>query len=112
MYLKLVRQMRTALFICAGLAIIQDALDEDSCRFWTTTVERLEVEGPLGRLWCDTRQTEAEQGWPRPPRVKAATLPRLRFTELPPFDKSTRTINDCIGRARWWERRPGGGEVL
>lgn len=35
--------------------IIQDALDEDSCRFWTTTVERLEVEGPLGRLWCDAK---------------------------------------------------------
>jgi hypothetical protein len=92
--------------------LIQDELDEDSCRFWTSTVERLEAEGPLGRLWCDARQTEAEQGWPPPPRVKAATLPRLRLTELPPYDKSTRTINDCIGKARWWERRPGGGEVL
>ncbi len=92
--------------------IIQDQLDQDSCRFWTTTVERLEVEGPLGRLWCDARETKAEQGWPPPPRVKTAMLPRLRLTELPPLDKSTRTINDCIGRARWWERRPGGGEVL
>ncbi len=92
--------------------IIQDQLDPDSCRFWTTTVERLEVEGPLGRLWCDARQTTAEQGWPPPPRVKAATLPRVRLTALPPYDKSTRTIDDCIGKARWWERRPGGGEVL
>ncbi len=92
--------------------IIQDELDEDSCRFWTTTVERLEVEGPLGRLWCDSRETKAEQGWPPPPRVEAAKLSRLRLTELPSIEKSTRTINDCIGKPGWWERRPGGGDVI
>lgn len=92
--------------------IIQDELDEDSCRFWTSTVERLEAEGPLGRLWCDARQTKAEERWPPPSRVEPARLARLRLTELPPIEKSTRTISDCIGKPRWWERRPGGGEVL
>jgi hypothetical protein len=92
--------------------ILQDESSRSSCRFWTSTVERLEAEGPLGRLWCDAKETEAEQVWPPPPRMEAAKLPRRRLTELPPFEKSGRTINDCIGKPRWWERRPGGGEVL
>jgi len=91
--------------------IIQDELDEDSCRFWTSTVERLEAESPLGRLWCAAEETEAEHGWPAP-RREAVTLPRRRLTELPPYEKSQRTIDDCIGKPGWWERRPGGGEVL
>jgi len=92
--------------------IIQDELDEDSCRFWTSTVERLEAEGPLGRLWCAAEDTEAEHGWPPSPRREAVMMPRRRLTELPPYEKSQRTINDCIGKPGWWERRPGGGEVL
>ncbi|MDQ6884156.1 MAG: replication-relaxation family protein [Candidatus Dormibacteraeota bacterium] len=92
--------------------LIQDELDEDSCRFWTSTVERLEAEGPLGRVWCAAEETEAEHGWPPPPRREAVTLPRRRLAELPPYEKSQRTINDCIGKPGWWERRPGGGEVL
>jgi hypothetical protein len=92
--------------------ILQDESSRSSCRFWTSTVERLEAEGPLGRLWCDATETKAEQAWPPPPRIEAAKLLRRRLTELPPFEKSGRTINDCIGKLGWWERRPGGGEVL
>ncbi|HEV2014551.1 MAG TPA: replication-relaxation family protein [Candidatus Dormibacteraeota bacterium] len=92
--------------------IIQNEFPGDSCRFWTSTVERLEAAGPLGRLWCAAEKTEAEDAWPPPLRTEAATLPRRRLTELPPYEKSGRTINDCIGKPGWWERRPGGGEVL
>jgi len=92
--------------------LLQDESSRSSCRFWTSTVERLEAEGPLGQLWCDAKETKAEQAWPPPARLEAARLPRLRLTELPPLEKSKRTINDCIGRPGWWDRRPGGGEVL
>jgi len=82
------------------------------CRFWTTSVDRLEREGPLGRLWCDAdggrEDDESDSVEPR----QTETLLRLRLSELPPEDASTRTIADCIGRAGWWERRPAGGEVL
>jgi hypothetical protein len=80
------------------------------CHFSTTTRQRLEAEGPLGRLWCNAEQTQDEQVWPAPQR-QPADSPRVRLVDLPPFEKSERGITHCVGRPGWWERRPGGGEV-
>jgi hypothetical protein len=100
-------------------AIIQEEFDEHACRFCTTTVGRLDAEGPVGRIWYDTQGREERdddeedaRSSPPPPRIKATVGARRRLTELPPYGESTRTIADCIGKPRWWERRPGGAEVL
>jgi hypothetical protein len=100
-------------------AIIQEEFDEDACRFWTTTVGRLDTEGPLGRIWCDAGEKEeddddAEEGersCPPPSRVEA-TAEQRRLTDLAPYAESSRAVDDCIGKPHWWERRPGGAEVL
>ena len=66
----------------------------DCCRFWTTTVERLHRDGPLGRIW-----------W-------AAGAPErfVQFEELPMQPPSGRPATACIGKPYWWERRPAGGQ--
>ncbi len=74
------------------------------CRFWTTTIDRLEADGPLGPLWCDANHEPGNLH-------KLAQLPRLRLTELTSSEGSERTAKECIGLPGWWERRPGGGEV-
>ncbi len=74
------------------------------CPFWTTTIDRLEADGPLGPVWCDPDHEPGDL-------QKLAQLPRLRLTELPSSEESERTAKECIGLPGWWERRPGGGEV-
>ncbi len=75
------------------------------CRFWTTTIDRLEADGPLGPLWCDANHEPGDLN-------QLAQLPRLRLTELSLTEESERAADECIGRPGWWERRPGGGEVV
>jgi len=94
--------------------IIRDEIDTSSysiCHFWTTTRQRLDAADPLGRLWCNAKETQDEQGGPSK-RQNAADLARVRLTDLPPYGESERTFEHCIGQLNWWERRPGGGEVL
>ena len=85
------------------------------CRFWTTTVDRLDQVGPLGPLWAAVggpdsgKEGDEELDEPKP--VDLNRLRRRRLTDLPARETSERTIADCIGRGNWWERRPGGGEV-
>jgi hypothetical protein len=64
------------------------------CRLWTTAVETAATVGWLGRTWLEIG------GAPR----------RVAFADLPGQPRSARLIADCIGKERWWERRPGGGE--
>jgi hypothetical protein len=85
------------------------------CRFWTTTVDRLDQVGPLGPLWAavggpDWGKDDDEQ-LDEPKPVDLKRLRRRRLTDLRARETSQRTIADCIGRGSWWERRPGGGEV-
>jgi hypothetical protein len=78
------------------------------CRFWTTTIDRIDGVGPLGALWSAV--SRHAPGGDDDDGLEAAR-PRGRLAELPAADRSERTIADCIGQSRWWERRPGGGEV-
>jgi len=71
-----------------------EAGGEESCRFWTATVERLREMGVLGRIWISM------DGMSEP--VQLAALPRQR--------RSCRPAASSIGKPGWWERRPGGGE--
>lgn len=77
--------------------VIADVLPRtaECCRFWTATAPFLEVEGPLGRIWL-------EVGSPEPCL--------LAVGEMAGCPRSNRQVADCIGKPRWWERRPGGGE--
>ncbi len=94
-----------------GLVAAAPGFRRRRCRFWTTTVQRLEQHGPLGPLWCDAGERRNGDGWPPSEPRKPEELPRLRLSDLPPEDTSQRPIADCLGHAAWWERRPGGGEV-
>ena len=97
-------------------AVIEDEFNSDSCRFWTTTVGRLDAEGPLGQIWGEATplddDDEEDTSIFAPRKRKARPLRRQRLTQLPVYGETTLTISDCIGRAQWWDRRPGGGEVL
>ena len=64
------------------------------CRFWTTSLDRLQEEGPLAAIWS------AVGGSPD----------RLRLAGLSARVRSERSAADCIGKPAWWERRVGGGE--
>ena len=87
----------------------------DCCRFWTTTVERIDHVGPLGPLWAAVGKSDPEkdddEDLDEPKPVDLNRLRRRRLTDLLARETSQRTIADCIGRGSWWERRPGGGEV-
>lgn len=80
---------------------------DSCCSFWTTTAPRLHAGGPLGRIWLHV-------DWKADPADDNSDLGlRLRtwFAQLPPIEPSTRSIEDCIGKPRWWDRRPGGGQA-
>jgi hypothetical protein len=85
------------------------------CRFWTTTVERIDHAGPLDPLWAPVEGPDAgeddDEGLVEPQPIDLKRLRRRRLTDLPARRTSERTIADCIGRSSWWVRRPGGGEV-
>jgi hypothetical protein len=97
-----------------GLITKLVSIRPDVCRFWTTTVERIDQVGPLGPLWAAAGRKLSPRSDYDEVKGNAVDLKRLRrwrLTELPSRDSSERTIADCIARSRWWERRPGGGEV-
>src|SRR3984893_13623135 len=91
------------------------AVGPDCCRFWTTTVERIDNVGPLGPLWAAVGKSNPEKDddeeLDEPKPVDPNRLRRRRLIDLSARETSQRTIADCIGRGSWWERRPGGGEV-
>ena len=66
----------------------------ECCRIWTTTTERLTSAGPLGKIW---RGVQRPNG-------------RIALPLMPGRPRSSRRIEDCIGKPGWWQRRPGGGE--
>jgi hypothetical protein len=68
--------------------------NRECCSFWTTSGERLNIEGPLGRIW----------------RSAGDLVDRITFREMPVLPARRRRVGDCIGKHLWWERRPGGGE--
>jgi hypothetical protein len=61
---------------------------------WTTHVDLLREQGPLGQIW---------QPCPGDGR-------RQRLSELPGQPNTERQLTDCLGRPGWWKRRPGGTE--
>jgi hypothetical protein len=75
------------------LAVIRDAANE-SCRFWTTTTERLQNAGPLGSIW----------------RSSVSGIGLKRLGDLPKQSRSSYLLEGCIGKPAWWERRPAGGQ--
>jgi len=66
----------------------------ESCRVWTTTTERLAVAGPLGDVWLGVERL----------------TPPIAISFMAGRPRSSRRVEDCIGKTGWWERRPGGGE--
>ena len=66
----------------------------ECCRFWTVTIERLQRDGPLGRIW---RGPES-----------AANL--ISFVDLPTQPRSPLPLPGCIAKRDWWRHRPAGGQ--
>lgn len=66
----------------------------ECCRVWTTRRPALAVRGPLAPIWLAVGGAEE----------------RIGIVQMPSRPAGSRPISDCIGKARWWERRPGGGE--
>ena len=66
----------------------------ECCSFWTTSFERLYAKGPLGQIWQPISDPDG----------------RVAFGDMPSLPTRRRRVEDCIGKDRWWERRPGGGE--
>ena len=64
------------------------------CRFWTTAVETVSAIGWLGAVWLEITGPPA----------------RHAFADMPGYPRGTRAASDSIAKARWWDRRPGGGE--
>jgi len=64
------------------------------CRFWSTSVDRLQEPGPLAAIWSPV----------------GGGSDRLQLAELPARPRSERSAADCICKPTWWERRIGGGE--
>lgn len=82
--------------------------EERCCTFWTTTAARMREHGPLDAIWLrlDKRTDDAEDD--------DETVLRLRtpLDRMAPISSSPlRSAADCIGKPRWWERRPGGGQA-
>ena len=64
------------------------------CRFWTTAVETASAIGWLGAVWLEI----------------TGAPDRHAFADMPGYPRGTRAASDSIAKARWWDRRPGGGE--
>ena len=65
------------------------------CRFWIATDEALRISGVLAPVW---RQ------------VDGSADRRYALKDMPGLPRKNHPASDCIGKPRWWERRPGGGE--
>jgi len=68
-------------------------LTDDCCHIWTAVRSELALHGPLGRIWADVTESK-----------ERASIPDM------PSRSGSRPMSDCIGKLRWWDRRPGGGE--
>lgn len=80
---------------------------DSCCTFWTTTAGRLRAAGPLGRIWLQV-------DWKNDPSHDSLDVRlqlRTWFSELPALEPNTRSSEDCIGKPRWWDLRPGGGQA-
>jgi len=64
------------------------------CGMWTTAIETASSLGWTGRVWIEI----------------GGERRRHAFADLAGHPRSERLAADCIAKARWWERRPGGGE--
>ena len=65
----------------------------ECCRVWTAWRHDLTLNGPLNRVWAG---------------IGGST--RVGIPDMPSRPAGSRPLADCIGKPRWWERRPGGGE--
>ena len=81
------------------------------CSFWTTTRERLWRAGPLGAIWA-APPPPPEDSFVNVPAPDPATLPRVALAGLPHKNTGAEDLRGCIGKPRWWELRPAGGEAL
>lgn len=66
----------------------------ECCRVWTALRDDVALNGPLGRLWAGVSEP----------------IGRVGIPDMPSRPAGSRPLADCIGKPRWWERRPGGGE--
>jgi len=66
----------------------------ESCRVWTAWRHDLTLNGPLSRVWAGI----------------GGSTGRIGIPDMPSRPAGSRPLADCIGKPRWWERRPGGGE--
>jgi hypothetical protein len=66
----------------------------ECCKLWTAPRELLEAVGPLGPAW----------------REVGGNAERASLVSLSTRPRQAGPVADTIGKALWWERRPGGGE--
>lgn len=66
----------------------------ECCRVWTALRHDLAVNGLLSRVWADVSESAGRVGIP----------------DMPSRPAGIRPLADCIGKSRWWERRPFGGD--
>jgi len=76
------------------IATVLSGAVSESCRFWTTTTNHLQTEGPLGAIW----------------RTAGFRTGLKRLAELPHQPRSSYPADACVGKPAWWERRPAGGQ--
>jgi hypothetical protein len=74
-------------------AISRARASNRSIPFASTHMGLLQEQGPLGTLWLSLDGSE-----------------RMRLAELDSVPRTGRPVADCVGKAGWWERRPGAGE--
>lgn len=75
------------------------------CRFWTSTHSR--VRGyPLERIWLPVDVRSQKE-----PDLDILARLRTAITAMKPQGENERPFRDCIGKERWWDRRPGGGQA-
>lgn len=66
----------------------------ECCRVWTALRHDLASNGPLSRVWTGVSEPVGRVGIP----------------DMPSRPAGSRPLADCIGKQRWWERRPSGGD--
>ena len=76
------------------IADVISGIASETCRFWTATTERLQQDGHLGVIW-------------RPAGARAALK---RLADLPRQPRSSYSVEACLAKPAWWERRPAGGQ--
>jgi hypothetical protein len=64
------------------------------CRVWTASADALRTDGALGSVWLEAGAAGA----------------RRSLNELPAAARPELDVANCIGKPKWWERRPAGGE--